>query len=121
MPSGNSTMYFVLTRLNQINGNNRQAQKTEQENFMFREASHFPLGHSVFLLSLLFSETPPPKIVAVCDSTTNAFQLVKELPLYSDICILDNPTDKYKLINGKTTFYVCKNNTCYPPTNFFKS
>ena len=120
IPSGNSTMYFVLTRLNQINGNKRQAQKIEQENFMFREASPFPLDHSVFLLSLLFSETPPPKIVAVCDSTTKAFQLVKELPLYSDICILDKPTDKYKLVKGKTTFYVCKNNTCYPPTNFFK-
>ena len=118
MPSGNSMLGFVLARLAQLEPTEEWEElKNKQEEFLFGESAQYPTGHSVFLLSLLFSENPPPKITVVCGADEENSSVVKRLPLYADLKLLPEETPDYKMLNGKTTFYVCHNHTCYPPTN----
>ncbi len=41
----------------------------------------------------------------------------REMPDSSTFERLPPCPDGYTLLNGKTTYYVCKNHTCYPPSN----
>ncbi len=63
-----------------------------QMEFMERQAE-YPAGHGMYLLAKLLYENPQEHITVVSDSI------------------------KYPLMNEKTTYYVCKNHTCLPPTN----
>lgn len=118
LPSGNSVFAYVLTKLSQLDSPGEWDElKQRQEEFLRRESAEYPAGHSVYMLSLLFSETPPPKIVAVCDKDSDGCSVIKNLPLYADVTLLSEETTEYKLLNGKTTYYICRDKTCLPPTN----
>lgn len=118
MPSGNAVMGFVLTRLAQLDLTGDWAElQTKQMAFLRREASDYPIGHGMFLLTLLFDENPPPKITAVCGHGDPLADVLRRLPLYADVCVLPEATDAYPRLNEKTTFYVCQNQTCLPPTD----
>ena len=118
LPSGNSVLFYVLTRLSQLDTEGGWEElKEKQEDFLCGEASEYPMGHGMFLLSLLSSEAPPPKIVAVCDKSEDILSVLKQLPLYADITLLSEETQGYKLLNNKTAFYVCRDKTCLPPTD----
>ncbi len=43
--------------------------------------------------------------------------ILRMLPLYADVRILQRETEEYKAINGKTTYYVCRDHACLPPSN----
>ena len=118
MPSGNSMIFFLLTRLCQIDKYPELEKiKQKQEEFLLNTASEYPIGHTMFFISLLFAEKTPPKIVVVCTPNDTLDSVSKNIPLYADIKILKTETDQYKILNGKTTYYVCNNNSCLPPTN----
>lgn len=138
LPSGNSVMAYCLVRLSQLaeGGTGRRAagrssegttrtlegmdyrQEAERQlSFLSAEAVQYPAGHSVFLIALLFYVYPPEKITVVLAEEAERQQVMTRLPLYAELKILEHATEEYGLLHGETTYYVCRNYTCFPPTN----
>lgn len=118
MPSGNSVMAYCLVRLSQLTKKETfiQAAKSQLQ-FMSFASKDYAEGHSMFLTALLFYLNPPQKITVVLSPEDRVEEIRKKFPLYADITLLRNATEEYPLLNEKTTYYVCKNHTCYPPSN----
>ena len=124
LPSGNSVMAYCLVRLFQITGDGEYDRLAKRQlAFLSGEAEDYPAGHGMFLLSLLLYLHPMPEITVVMakedektekDSTAS---IMRALPLYAKVRILTEETEGYSLLNGKTTYYVCKNHVCLPPSN----
>ncbi|MGN0819182.1 MAG: thioredoxin domain-containing protein [Christensenellaceae bacterium] len=121
MPSANSAFFYVLTRLNQLDVSGKWADLREkQKKFLSAESADLPFGHSMFTASLLVESYPPAKIVVVCKRDESISRIIPSLPFYADIKPMSDERREYKLLNGKTTYYVCKNNVCLPPSNDLK-
>ncbi len=107
MPSGNSVMAYNLSRLSLLTENERFMDcEHEQRSFMNGEASSYPMGYGFYL----FSSLPVKKIICVPEAPS-------ELLIRSDWVFRITNSSEYPLINGKTTYYVCENGICHPPTN----
>lgn len=118
LPSGNSVMAYCLVRLFQITDSEEYRQAAERQlAFLSGEAEGYPAGHSLFLTAMLMYLNPPEKITVVLAEKIKKDEVLRSLPLYAEVKILDGETDGYKMVNGKTTYYICKNHTCFPPTN----
>lgn len=140
LPSGNSVMAYCLVRLFQLTGEagdtlneencgdvaekeNGQAIedfKTAAERqlaFLSARAESYPNGHTMFLTAMLFYFHPPQKITVVLSKEDDRDKVTARLPLYADVRILNEPTEGYRLLNDRITYYVCKDNTCFPPSN----
>ncbi len=117
IPSGNSVMAYALVRLSQITGKEADKKLAEKQlAFISGQSQGYPAGHSLFLIALLFYLYPPRKITVVL-SGKEKNDILPKLPLYADIKILSEATKEYPLLDGKTTYYVCKDQTCLPPSN----
>lgn len=118
MPSGNSVMAYSLVRLAQLTGKEEWEERARRQlAFLSGEAKGYPAGQSMFLLAQLFYENPPQKIMVVLEEGAVKEEILARLPIYADVRLLEQETEEYKLKNNKTTYYVCKNQTCFPPTN----
>lgn len=118
IPSGNALMAWSLVRLAQLTDDEQiRRNAAHQLDFLAQEAARYPTGHAMFLLALLDDREPPSKITVVPDTKTDAEDLPLRLPPDAAVRVLDAPTENYPLKDGKTTFYVCRNNHCLPPTN----
>lgn len=118
LPSGNSVMAYCLVRLSQLTTNDMFKQAADaQLAFLASKAIHYPTGYCMYLIALLYSAYPPQKITVLCAPQESAKEILSKLPLYADIEILEHETESYRLLNNKTTYYVCRNYTCFPPTN----
>jgi len=118
IPSGNTLMAWNLVRLTQlVEDEQLQRDAQRQLDFLAREAAQYPTGYAMFLLALLDHQEPPARITVVLDEQANAEELPLQLPLDAAVHLLDQPTKEYPLKDGKTTFYICRNNSCLPPTN----
>ena len=117
LPAGNSVMAYCLVRLSQITGGKDYMEHAKRQlAFLSGEAKEYPAGHSLFQTALLLYLHPPKKITAVI-SGEETEKVLTRLPLYADIRILLTPTEEYRLLNNRTTYYVCENHTCLPPSN----
>ena len=67
----------------------------------------------LFLLALLDWESPPPKVTVVLAGQEKKFTV----PPDAVARLLSGPTKEFPLKDGKTTFYVCRNQRCLPPVN----
>lgn len=118
LPSGNSVMAYCLVRLSQLTDSGEFTQMAEKQlAFLSAEAKDYPAGHSMFLTALLLYLNPPQKVTVVLSSDDSVEKIMCSLPVYADIKILTNATPEYKLLNDRTTYYVCKDHMCFPPTN----
>ncbi len=118
VPSGNSVMAYNFVRLWQLTGEAEWEDAAKQQlRYMSSAASDYPSGHSMFLLSLLLYLNPPPTIKVLSADEKEWPDIIKKLPLYADVETIPVSSEEYKLINGRTTFYVCKGNTCLKPVN----
>lgn len=117
LPSGNSMMAYCLVRMSQLTDRKDYQQRADRQlAYLSGETQGYPAGYSLFQTALLFSLHPPEKITVVL-AGEKPEDILSELPLYADIKILAEPTEEYPLLNGKTSYYVCKEYTCLPPTN----
>ena len=118
VPSGNSVMAYCLVRLSQITGWEEFTGALERQlAYLSREAENFPMGHSMFLIALLFYFYPPTKITVLLSQKDRVKEVLPQLPLCAEISIIKQDTARYHLLNGKTTYYVCRGQVCQPPTN----
>ena len=136
LPSGNSVMAYCLVRLSQITsdaqvdklfepgsqagqaGTEEHYRKAAEQQlaFMAGESGHYPAGYSMFLIAKLFYDDPPQKITVVILKDEKPENIFSQLPLYADVS-LKTEDETHALLNGKTTYYVCKNHMCLPPAN----
>lgn len=117
LPSGNSVMAFNLTRLYQLTENTRYYKLCERQiEFMLSRIGSHPHGSTMFLLSYLLFKNPPEHIVCVLKDESD-FDLIKHsLPFLANV-ITEKESEKYPLINCKTTYYICKDHMCLAPSN----
>ena len=114
IPSGNALMAWNLVRLSQISENEEMKRDAERQlDFLAGEAAQYPAGHAMFLLALLDYKDPPTRIIVVTAKRAEVPPLASE----AVVRLLDAPTQEYPLKNGRTTFYVCRNHSCLPPSN----
>ena len=118
VPSGNSVMAYCLVRLAQMGDREEFRELAEQQlACLSAEAKEYPAGRSVFLIALLIHRHPPERITAVLSEGDCLEEILSNLPFYAEVKVLYRPTGQYRLLNGKTTYYVCRNHVCLPPTN----
>ncbi len=117
IPSGNSVMAYNLVRLYHITEKDAYQKLLEKQiAFLSTNAVQYPSGNSMFLLAILMYENPIPHITIALKEPSDLVQIKKKLPFIVNITIATNNT-QYPLINNQTTFYICKNHNCMPPTN----
>lgn len=117
IPSGNSMMAYNFVRLYQLTEKEEfHALAKKQRAFMSSKSASYPAGNSLFMLSLLIDQNPPPHIVIVLKEQADIEAMPGSLPVFANV-IVEKESSRYPLINGKTTYYVCKNHVCLPPAN----
>lgn len=115
IPSGNSVMAYNLVWLAQLTQESRLEELAENQlEFMASNAEQFPMGHSMYLLALDMFLNPLPHIVCVKKDKHEKF------PLNTVVKMLDDNQLEYPILNNMTTYYICKNKNCMPPTNNLK-
>lgn len=118
LPSGNSVMAYNFVCLFRILGKEEFRRAAEKQlTFLSGEAKGYPSGYSMFLISLLLYLDPPQKIVVVLGEGDSMEKIRKAMPFYADVQILSEETGEYRLLGGKTTYYVCRDHACLPPSN----
>lgn len=118
IPSGNSVMAYNLVRLYQFTDNEEYKGAAENQiPFLSSEAVNYPAGHCMFLIAKLLFDDPPEHITVVTESGGDLDEIKSGLPFLANISVVAESAE-YPLINGKTTYYVCRENHCLPPANF---
>ncbi len=118
IPSGNSLMAYDLVRLYLITGKERYGNYAVcQLHFMSAEARQYPAGYAMYLVALSdYIELSEKVTIVVKEKDQIPENLSCRISL-NTVCILERPSEKYKLKNDRITFYVCKGHQCLPPVN----
>lgn len=117
IPSGNSVMAYNLVRLYQTTEKDEYKELLEKQiAFMSAKANEYLSGNSMFLIALLMHENSMPHITIALKKGSDLNQIREKLPFMANVSVVTDST-KYPLLNNQTTFYVCKNHNCLPPTN----
>ncbi len=111
IPSGNSIMYYNLSRLYKLTKDQDLYNLTEKQQKFMESSINYPLGNSFFILSTL----PTKDIVCVLKNKDDINSL--KIKSHWVFRLFKEPTGEYPLINDKTTYYVCDETGCKPPTN----
>ena len=118
IPSGNSLMSYNLVHLSLLTDEEKFRNMAERQlDFLTKNAFQSPMGYAMFLRALLEHTNSPMKITVVTDEQTDKKSLPLALPSDTVTIFLGQPSDEYPLVNGKTTYYVCRGHSCLPPTN----
>ena len=118
MPSGNSVMTYNLVKLMQMTEDEKLTKLVkDQLEFMAGAAENYPSSHSFYLSALCRYLYPPTHLVCVLRETKDKERLKGKIPLGTNLVVLEQESAEYKLLHDKTTFYLCKNYHCLPPTN----
>ncbi|SHM84958.1 thioredoxin domain-containing protein [Ruminococcus flavefaciens] len=113
VPSGNSIMAYDLIRLHQLTEKEEYRECAEKQlDFMSAQSQDYPSGHCMFLLAKLIYEAPPPRVIISAKGSPD----ISNLPFLANVTVVQ-ADNKYPLLNERTTFYVCRGNTCLPPSN----
>ena len=113
VPSGNSIMAYDLVRLYQLTEKEEYRECAEKQlDFMSAQAQDYPSGHCMFLLAKLLYEAPSLRVVITAKGSPD----ISKLPFLANVTVAQ-ADNKYPLLNDRTTFYVCRGNTCLPPSN----
>ncbi len=110
LPSGNSMMAYNLARLALLTGRpDFERRLAKQRDYMSAEAAAYPTGYGFYLYSLL-----PVRLVH-CTLTDR--EDLEKIRVRSDWAFRLSSAAAYPPINGKTTYYICEDGVCWPPTN----
>ncbi|HOS19048.1 MAG TPA: hypothetical protein PK438_07150, partial [Clostridia bacterium] len=110
MPSGNSVMAYVLSRLALLTDDEEFARRAERQSaFMNGLAASYPAGYGFYLYGAL----PVKKIVCA----TNDPAGLRGLRVRSDWAFRFASGPEYPIIDNKTTYYVCEGGVCHPPAH----
>ena len=117
IPSGNSVMTYNLVRLHQITEKEEYKELLEKQiNFMSAKTYDYPSGNSMFLVAMLLYKDSITHITISLKEEADLKQITEKLPFMANVSLVTE-NKNYPLLNNQTTFYVCKNHNCLPPTN----
>jgi uncharacterized protein YyaL (SSP411 family) len=130
IPSGNSVAVHNLLRLARLSGETSfEDYAAKQMKAFSHEVKSQPLGYTFMLAGLMFALGPTFNVVLVGDPTDkNMVEIIgglrkNYLPnltviIWTPEKAKSAPTGVvYEKIEGKATAYVCRDQTCMPPTN----
>lgn len=130
IPSGNSVMAYNLVKLWNIlleDEWQKQAEKQlkflascaaeDRENIDVVSGNGKAAAQSFFLTALSMYQNPPEHIVCVCKEKSDLEKLKDKIKQGADILVYEEETKSYPRINDKTTVYICKDYSCFPPEN----
>lgn len=133
IPSGNSVAGYVLQRLAKLTANSRYIQYADRQlRFLAGQVKDYPAGHSFSLIAFLQALHPSKEIVCVVSENEdykeltdylsqhfepNTVVLLKSEKNFEDVRKVADYVEDYRIINSKTTYYVCENHSCGAPTN----
>jgi uncharacterized protein YyaL (SSP411 family) len=126
IPSGNSAAFWVLLWLSRLTGNTDYEGMAEQMTKTFAdEIGEGPQAFTFFLSAMYLMTGQSSSIVVVDDQkdvgTLQMVDALRQRYLPNTVIQLKQPDDAYKLLEDKTTAYVCHGKTCLPPTNNVES
>lgn len=117
IPSGNSVMAYNFVRLYQLTENEKYCEFAEKQiAFLSSQASDYPAGHCMFLIAKMMHENPPEHITVALKNDSDLQEIRRSIPLLANISVVKE-SKEYPLLNGQTTYYICKNHACFQPTN----
>lgn len=117
MPSGNSVMAYNFVRLYQLTENEKYREFAEKQlEFLSSQANDYPAGHCMFLLAKMLHENPPRHITVALKDRSDLKKVKENIPFLANISVTQE-SKEYPLLNEKTTYYICKDHICLPPTN----
>ncbi len=135
IPSGNSVAGYCLARLARLTGEPfLEGYAAKQADFLASVVKEYPAGYSFALMALIPSVYPGREVVCVMKDKEDLEELKKLLSkklLFNTAVLVLTPenaeqihgiapfTKDYPLKDGKSTFYLCQNNTCSSPVNDF--
>lgn len=111
IPSGNSVMAYNLVMLSQLTDGDFSDIKEKQLEFMAGVADGYPSGYCFYMSALLMNINPPTHIVCALVDECLPF------PVNAAVRVIEGGNENYPIVNGRTTYYVCKDNKCLLPTN----
>jgi len=125
LPSGNSVALLNLARLALLTGDSAYAEMTHQIGKVFSEdVQRASTAHTFLLVGLDLVVGPAYNVILVGDKQELGMQSMlgaltaKYLP---NVLVSMRPPGKaglgYEKLEGKATAYVCRGQTCMPPTN----
>ena len=138
IPSGNSVAIMNLYRLGRITGNRKWSNlATKSLKTLTEQAKKFPTSFSFMFCGFMFEQENPRELLIVANSldseTKDSIKMFRSKYLPNTVILLKTPFNEKGLIkispwikehfaiNGKPTFYVCKNFSCARPTTNIKS
>lgn len=120
IPSGNSMMAYNFVRLYQLTEIEDFKELAERQiHYLSAQAQDNLAGHSMFLLAKMLSDYPPQQIKIVLKHSSDLEKIRRQMPILANTKIVAE-SNQYPLVNGSTTFYICKDHTCQPPVNILK-
>ena len=125
VPSGNSVALWDLLWLSRLANEPKYDQMAAQMNRTFaQEVEGMPEAFAFFLSALGFLIGPSYSVILVGDlkekDTTDMLSALSKRYLPTTVVALKHPSKAglgYQQIEGKATAYVCRDQTCLPPTN----
>ncbi len=117
IPSGNSVMAYNFVRLYQLTENEKYREFAEKQiAFLSSQASDYPAGHCMFLLTKMLYENPPEHIIVALKNDLDSEKVKISVSFLANISVM-RENEKYPLLNDEMTYYICKDHVCLPPTN----
>ena len=125
LPSGNSVALLNLLRLAVLTGDSAYGEMGSRMMKVFSEDVHrAPVAHTFLLLGVDFAVGPAYSVILVGaaddDGVRRLLKALKANYLPNMVVSLQQPSKAglgYEKIEGKATAYVCRDQTCMPPTN----
>ena len=118
IPSGNSVLAICLVKLNSILSDSKLENILQKQlAFLSKEAQSYPAAYAMFLLALSDTFDPPATLTVVWKDKADLNELPFFIPLSTRVKLLYEQSDEYKLLNDRTTYYLCQNHSCLPPVN----
>ena len=130
MPSGNSVAGFVLQKLARLTEDSGiQALAQKQAEFLAAGIAEYPTGHAFGLMAFQLVLYPTREVVCVVKDQTEKAEAIRQLNqrFSPDVTALikENEafdqiapyTKEYSLKDEKTTYYICQNHACQPPSH----
>jgi uncharacterized protein YyaL (SSP411 family) len=125
LPSGNSVALFNLVRLAVFTGDSAYGEMGSRVMKVFSEdVQRAPAAHTFLLLGVDFAVGPAYNVILVGaaddEGVRSMLNALREAYLPNMVVSLRQPSKAglgYEKIEGKATAYVCRDQTCMPPTN----
>jgi hypothetical protein len=125
LPSGNSVALLDLLLASRLNADSRFEDIAGRMSKTFaREIRQSPASHTFFLSAIEFATGPAYSVTLVGnpanDDTKVMLNKLREHYLPNAVILLRPPEKsnfRFEQIDGSATAYVCRNKTCFAPTN----